>query len=50
MFFYTWHLNGTFQSRQHKEEVQMHLELGAIPARTFMGGRIEEMIYSHLLG
>jgi len=49
-FFYTWHLNGTFQSAQHKEEMQMHLELGAIPARTFKDGRIEEMIYSHLLG
>ena len=49
MLFYTWHLNGTFQSEQHKEEVRMHLELGAIPARTFMGGRIEEMIYTPVL-
>ena len=50
VLFYTWHLNGTFQSKQHKEEMQMHLELGAISARTFKDGRIEEMIYSHLLG
>jgi len=49
VFFYIWHLNGTFQSEQHKQEVQMHLSLGAIPARTFAGGRIEEMDYSHLL-
>jgi len=49
VFFYTWHLNGTFQSEQHKREMEMHRELGAIKARTFLDGRIAEMIYSHLL-
>jgi hypothetical protein len=49
MLFYTWHLNGTFQSEQHRQERAMHLELGAIPSLTFMGGRIEEMVYTHLL-
>jgi len=50
VFFYSWHLNGTFPSEQHKQEMEMHRELGAIPARIFQKGRIEELIYSHLLG
>lgn len=49
VLFYTWHLNGTFKTDVHARELEMHKELGAVPARTFAGGRIEEMIYSHLL-
>ncbi len=48
--FYTWYLNGSFNSKMHRESTEMHLRLGAIKARTFADGRIEEMIYSHLLG
>jgi len=48
-FFYTWRLNGASLPGQHMREREMHLSLGAVPARTFLGGRIEEMAYSHLL-
>ncbi|MCX6771346.1 MAG: hypothetical protein NTX79_04795 [Candidatus Micrarchaeota archaeon] len=47
--FYTWYLNGSFNSRLHQESAEMHLRLGALRARTFAEGRIEEMDYSHLL-
>ncbi|MFA6907337.1 MAG: hypothetical protein WC263_00755 [Candidatus Micrarchaeia archaeon] len=48
--FYTWYLNGSFNSKLHQESTEMHLRLGAVKERTFAGGRIEEMVYSHLLG
>jgi|GEM_PF-6929867 len=48
--FYTWYLNGSFNSKLHQESTEMHLRLGAAKARTFAEGRIEEMVYSHLLG
>ena len=47
--FYTWYLNGSFNSTLHKESTAMHLRLGAVKARAFADGRIEEMLYSQLL-